>query len=389
MEILPGRERRDSELEPDGIARMSLVDWAGVRVAAPCPAPAAGPPARRSCRYVLCTLGRQPVDIDIYDYRDPYDDVFLEYYVRAFRHMEEAFGVAGLTFYIVWNCQIVRDLPSYGDDVVAVLLQDEACTVPSYLGRVRFVFKAYGFRPWAGEYLRRLNVSSVLKSGKNAAVWSYHFARFVAANRGLPPRRGGMVIPLGYARQTELPVRPLEARRYLVSFVGSLENMTQRGRAVRALLGSAKSIARARMLAALRRLAEVRPEEVRFATTGSFHDSIRSDGASYSELMADTRICLAPRGSSVETYRFFEGLRQGCIVVCDRLPPHWFYEGCPAIQLDDWDELDGVVEALAADPARMAELHRASLAWWEAKCSEPALAAVFAAQLAATCGAES
>jgi hypothetical protein len=88
----------------------------------------------------------------------------------------------------------------------------------------------------------------------------------------------------------------------------------------------------------------------------------------------------------VETYRFFEGLRQGCIVVCDRLPPHWFYVGCPAVQLDDWRELGALVEALLADPARMLALHEASLAWWRTRCSEEALGRMMAACLGAPAG---
>ena len=77
-------------------------------------------------------------------------------------------------------------------------------------------------------------------------------------------------------------------------------------------------------------------------------------GDRYTEIMADTKIALAPRGSSVETYRFFEAMRQGCVVICDRLPPHWFYVGCPAIQVDDWGNLEAEVRALSADPER----------WW-------------------------
>jgi hypothetical protein len=77
----------------------------------------------------------------------------------------------------------------------------------------------------------------------------------------------------------------------------------------------------------------------------------------YTEIMADTRIALAPRGSSVETYRFFEAMRQGCVVICDRLPPHWFYAGCPAVQIDDWGNLEAEVKALSADPERLKDLH--------------------------------
>jgi hypothetical protein len=33
-----------------------------------------------------------------------------------------------------------------------------------------------------------------------------------------------MVLPLGYARQTDLPGKPFDSRRYLVGFLGSIEN---------------------------------------------------------------------------------------------------------------------------------------------------------------------
>src|SRR6202000_1779185 len=67
-------------------------------------------------------------------------------------------------------------------------------------------------------------------------------------------------------------------------------------------------------------------------------------GDRYTEIMADTKITLAPRGSSVETYRFFEAMRQGCVVICDRLPPHWFYDGCRALQIDDGGTLEAEVK---------------------------------------------
>ena len=76
-----------------------------------------------------------------------------------------------------------------------------------------------------------------------------------------------------------------------------------------------------------------------------------------------------------KTYRFFEGMRQGCVVICNRLPPHWFYVGCPAIQIDDWGSLEAEVKALTADPQRLSDLYRETVAWWRTKSSEPRSAA--------------
>jgi hypothetical protein len=133
------------------------------------------------------------------------------------------------------------------------------------------------------------------------------------------------------------------------------------------------------MAESLQKLAAWAPESVFYGTTASFTESTMTDaGDRYTEIMADTKIALAPRGSSVETYRFFEAMRQGCVVICDRLPPHWFYDGCPAIQIDDWGNLDAEVKALSADSDRLADLHLRSLAWWDEKLSERAVAQVIA-----------
>jgi hypothetical protein len=129
-----------------------------------------------------------------------------------------------------------------------------------------------------------------------------------------------MLTPMGYARQTDLPGKPFETRRYLVGFLGSIENRAHPRFSVKRLVGTPKHIARSRMVKSLQRLAAAAPDSVYYGETASFRESITiGAGERYSEIMADTKICLAPRGSSVETYRFFEGMRQGCVVICNRL----------------------------------------------------------------------
>ena len=316
-------------------------------------------------------------NIDIYNWKD--DGLFINYLVRVFQEFEKLSPVSGFTFYVVWNHMLVPDLPSYGDKVVAVLATDEECVIPRYLNKVRFVFKTWGFQPWCGVLLRDQSAASVLKCVRDWAKWAYQFALFLRENGSFPKPGRRMVMPMGYARQTDLPVKPFESRRYLVGFLGSVENKPYPRFSLKRLVGTPKQTARIRMVESLRKLAATAPDSVFCGTTASFAESTaKGAGDRYSEIMADTKICAAPRGSSVETYRFFEAMRQGCIVICNRLPPHWFYVGCPAIQIDDWRNLEAEVNALSADPRRLSDLHRETLAWWRTKLSEPAVASVIA-----------
>lgn len=337
-------------------------------------------------KYVVCSPWEaKPFDLDIYTWQDKPDGSFFNYWVRIFKEFEECSSLGGLTFYLVCNHDRMDELPSYGDDVVAVIRSDEECWFPPYLNKVRYVFKTYGFQPWCGASLRRQSPASVLKCARDWGRWSWHHLAYLRESRFSSAGAGRkMVLPLGYARQTDLPGKPFESRRYPVGFLGSIENRGYSRFSPKRLVASPKVIARSRMAASLERMVAKAPDAVFYGTTASFTESTMTGaGDRYSEIMADTKIALSPRGSSVETYRFFEAMRQGCVVICDRLPPHWFYAGCPAIEIDDWSHLDALVDALLADPERLAELHRQSLSWWDEKLSERAVAQVIARSLEA------
>jgi hypothetical protein len=339
------------------------------------------------CKYIACTpWDPKPFELDIFTWEDKPDGYFFNYYVRIFREFEKVSSLSGLTFYLISNHDRVPELPSYGDSVVAVIRSDEECWIPPYLNKVRYVFKTYGFEPWCGS-LSSQSPASIAKCVRDWGRWTWHYLLYLRES-GFSPRRGRKkVLPLGYARQTDLPGKPFESRRYLVGFLGSLENREYSRFSLKRLIASPKIVARSRMAQAIQKLAAWAPESVFYGTTSSFTESTMSGaGKRYTEIMADTKIALAPRGSSIHTSRFTEAMRQGCVVICDRLPPHWFYADSPAIQIDDWNTLEAVVKALAADPERLMDLHRRSLAWWDEKLSERAVAQVMATCLEAPSG---
>ncbi len=300
-----------------------------------------------------------------------------------------------LTFVLTWN---VEQLPRTGCDVVAIVQGDEDARIPSWSNDVLITFKCYGTRPhWMPVFPRPglTEVVEVAHFARRAARWIPGLARRAwASGRPWRSRPAIVPIPLGYYNQLDHTPVPFAGRRWSVSFAGSgaqLLRTTPGARRSRLPVRTPKDRARVEMCRALARLARELPREpMTIVTLPDFptmlpglDEQARGLAETYSELVAQTRVCLVPRGNSPETFRFFEALRAGCVVVCESLPAHWFYRGAPVVRLDHWDELGAVLTPLLADRAALDEIHRASVHWWESRCSEEAIGHFMAARISA------
>jgi hypothetical protein len=303
------------------------------------------------------------------------------YFGAVFATMEETLRDRQIDVYLTWD---VQRLPSYGERVVAVVLGDEVGRIPRYAGQVRAIFKSYGTHPMLGAGSLKnpghLGASDLVQYAVRWLRWLPGGA--AQARRTLRERLRRepaiapiSVIPLGTFNQLELPVVPIEQRTVDVFFAGSIEH----GNTLRDRV-SPKRRSRREMLAAVRRLALSRPDlQLDIRATSGFDASAAGSPGAYSRALMDSRVCLAPRGTSIETFRVFEGLRAGCVVVTERLPRHWFYDGAPVIQIERWS---GLEEMLVLDePAELRELHARALAWWRDRCSEAALGRFMAERL--------
>ena len=105
-------------------------------------------------------------------------------------------------------------------------------------------------------------------------------------------------------------------------------------------------------------------------------------GTSYSEKMMQSRICLAPRGSMADTFRAFEGLRAGCLVVANPLPKdEFFYPGAPMLIVDHWKEIGGILDRYARNWDALEEFRARGLAWWHDRLRPEVLGASVARSL--------
>ena len=266
-------------------------------------------------------------------------------------------------------------LPEYGEHVVAIVLGDEWARRPLYAGAVRVVFKAYGTDYTFPSMPVRLEPYAVVSLIQDLRV---ELLRLRHPGRR---RRDGHIVPvpIGTYRQRDLPLVPLDERAYDVYFGGSTTNGNHSRRSWRYWLRSPKNISRALMLEHLEALATQHPDlAIVTKRTANFLGTTDDDAVAYSHAMMQSRICVAPRGTSLETYRFFEGLRAGCVMICERLPNRPFYTGAPMVTIDDWSTLASTISALLADRERMQHMHLASLHWWHEHCAPAALGRLFA-----------
>jgi hypothetical protein len=327
---------------------------------------------------------------------DPHDASDLPlpdcaYFGGVFRTLERHWRGDPLTVYMTKD---TTSLPGYGRDVVSVLLNEEWFRTPAYSSTILAVLRNLPGRPWfpwgtlappslsatfaVANYLR-------VRAERNR---SHREGEAIRQERGWPaPRTDNTIdVPLGYYRQPEKPIKPVQERATDVYFGGSLVHDLGRKerwkQIVKRLAGNPKQLYRKSMLRELERVRCRHPEiTAKVTLTGEFRELESAQVSDYASDMMDARVALVPRGTAAESYRLFEAWRYGCIVVCEPLPPRWFLEGAPVISLGSWRELERVLVSLFEDPARQRELHESSLRWWRHVCSEEAVGRRLASQL--------
>ncbi len=326
--------------------------------------------------YFVCPRHGPPVEIDIAQDR-PVREVEIAYFIRGFRILEATHEFDGYIVCFAWSSR--TRLPHFGNHVIALIYGDEHCRIPGYVGRVGAVMKCHGLYPPFVPRARPLRLAQIelVEFLRNLALWMptgwrWAFSQEVRARCHL--------LPMGYGIPSDVPIVEFAQRRYLSSFLGSIAKVPKR-HVLRFLIGTPKAYSRTRLVEVLRRIEDrYGPDRIRVSCTSDFQESL-SQGQSYAEVMAETQFCVAPRGTTHETWRVFDGLKAGCVVIADHLPRYPYYRGSPILQIEDWRDLPDMLDALMRDPAKLQALHRESLRFWQDELSEERLAQRYAAAL--------
>lgn len=338
--------------------------------------------------YVWLKRDQEPLPWNPADAELNFEHEGATYFGKVFEIVERNLDVGGLTFYFTRD---LEQLPSYGQNVVVIVLGDEWSRVPKYFYKVRAIFKTLTTQPMLGcnpllqpSYLNSLTLLQFLRiwAIRLPGLLNYTLYKLKSSRSGIAKIPPTYDVPLGYNEQLEIPIKDLKDRLYDISFNGSVEHTTYPIWSLKRWISTPKTVSRRNMTSSLIKFKEKYPNfKIDLILTPGFHTTERLSKREYSEKMMNTRICLVPRGTSFETFRFFEGLRYGCVLVTESLPKRWFYEGIPAIQLKDWNELQEKLKHLLENKSLMEKMHEDSLKFWQEKCSEVAIGKYIAQKL--------
>jgi len=107
--------------------------------------------------------------------------------------------------------------------------------------------------------------------------------------------------------------------------------------------------------------------------TNGFRRGLAPDD--YARHLVNSKIVLCPSGDlSQETFRHFEAMRAGAIIVSEELPPLDCYRGSPIIFVNNWRGLRNLITNLLATQEELLERQAKMLAWWKTVCCESATA---------------
>jgi hypothetical protein len=340
-------------------------------------------------QYYLLLKGQEPVLWDIYDTTPrPEPDLFWthsNYCAKLLQSVEKKLAIRDLIFYITFDQ--IRELPSYGKNIVVIMTGDEGCTIPMYAHKVLAIFKPYGSRPFLGynplvkpSYINFLNLIQFFKNWiyylpglQN--YWINYLKKILLNDRNI--ENNLYAFPLGYYKQIELPIKEFKLRCNDIFFAGSVVNDTYSRKSLKYWITKwikpPKILSRQQMLTNINNLKSKRSDfKFKLLVTAGFFSASNLDAKQYSEQIMNSKVCLVPRGTSFETYRFFEAMRCGCIIITESLPSRWFYDNSPAIQIEHWKYVGHILEELLDDEELMQRKHQETLMWWRNKCSSDA-----------------
>lgn len=193
-------------------------------------------------------------------------------------------------------------------------------------------------------------------------------------------------IPLGYFTQSpNSDLIPMGERLYNISFIGCL-NRNRLGLASE-LSGISKfwlsmglSFYKNKTLIILNKILQWKWNRDLFQFNEDFNKGM--DSELYQYFIQHSKIALCPRGwTNSETFRLYEAMKYGCVVISEELPDREYYKGIPIIKVKNWSEGVKIAQNLLKNPKKLEQMGLNNKRFYESNLSPKATAEIIAKKL--------
>ena len=319
----------------------------------------------RNCQ--ICMGGESTLEISAACQSEPFAlECNIDYFAQVMSEVQHS--LPQFEDYTFVFTRSVDELPAKFDktpNLVVFIMGDEWARVPVYAHRVHAVFKAPGQHIKLATHNRwwRFNLMTTMQFIRQ------HLKRFPRYHR--EQSKNIFAIPYGYYRLPQrTAVTPINDRSLDASFTGSIDHK----QAFFGLVKTAKVLSRERIVEIVQKWQKDKPYNVEVKLSSFFPKAKdEPEHNDYPKTLMDTKVCLSPRGTHLETYRLCEGMYYGCVVIAEEQPNHWFAENSPAILVKDWNSLPDLLDNLLENPKQLEKLQQASLDYWESTLSPVAV----------------
>ena len=325
---------------------------------------------------LICMGGESTLEISAASRSEPFAlECNINYFTQVMRELQNS--LHRFEDYTFVFTRSVDELPVKfvkTPNLVVFVMGDEWARVPVYAHRVHAVFKAPGQHIKLATHTQwwRFNLMTTVQFIRQ------HIKRFPRYYR--EQSKNIFAVPYGYYRLPErTAVTPINSRSLDASFTGSIDHKQALG----GLVKTAKVLSRERMVEIVQKWQTDKPYNVEVRLSSFFPKAKdKPEHDDYPKTLMDTKICLSPRGTHLETYRLCEGMYYGCVVIAEEQPNHWFAENSPAILIKDWNALPDLLDELLENPQQLEKLQQASLNYWESTLSPTAVSGYISESLA-------
>lgn len=108
-----------------------------------------------------------------------------------------------------------------------------------------------------------------------------------------------------------------------------------------------------------------------------FNDGFNNglDEEDYNFILRNSKIALCPKGwVNTETFRLYEAMKWGCVVISEELPDRSYYKDIPIIKVKDWREGLKISNELINNKTKLEEMSKRNLQYYKDNLSPQATA---------------